>query len=448
MRLLETYEARPGTTIERYVLDNGLVLLLLVDPQAPVFSYQTWFRVGSRHERPGKTGIAHLFEHLMFKETKNTPEGQFDRILEGIGARNNAATWLDWTFYYEDVPAGHLETVMRLEADRMEHMSLTEKQLEAEREVVINERRQRVDNDPGGKLSEVLWDAAFEVHPYGHPTIGWMPDIEGLSLADCLAFYRTYYSPNNAVLVIAGDVDREACLGLVERYYGHLERQAIPTPEDVVEPEQHGVRRKEIELSLTADRLLIGYKAPSLLHPDFPVLELLDEALAEGDSARLQRALVTEGEIATGFSAFVPPFRERGLFEITVELREGRTAEEAEAVVLAELERIMHEGLTDAELEKARNKLETRFVRGLQTAQQRANALGFWEVSGGDFKRLFQQSDRYAAVGREDIVRVAREVLRPDGRTVVIGRPLPDAEVDGEGDDDGTSEDESAGALA
>jgi zinc protease len=199
---------------------------------------------------------------------------------------------------------------------------------------------------------------------------------------------------------------------------------------------------------LTADRLLIGYKAPSLLHPDFPVLELLDEALAEGDSARLQRALVTEGEIATGFSAFVPPFRERGLFEITVELREGRTAEEAEAVVLAELERIMHEGLTDAELEKARNKLETRFVRGLQTAQQRANALGFWEVSGGDFKRLFQQSDRYAAVGREDIVRVAREVLRPDGRTVVIGRPLPDAEVDGEGDDDGTSEDESAGALA
>jgi predicted Zn-dependent peptidase len=274
-----------------------------------------------------------------------------------------------------------------------------------------------------------------------------MPDIEGLSLDDCLAFYRTYYSPNNAVLVIAGDVDRAACLSLVERYYGHLERQAIPSPDAVVEPVQHAVRRTEVQLSLTADRLLLGYKAPSLLHPEFPALELLNEALSEGDSARLQRALVTEGEIATGFSAFVPPFREQGLFEITVELREGRTAEEAEAVVLAELERVMHEGLTEAELAKARNKLETRFVRGLQTAQQRANAIGFWEVSGGDFKRLFQQSDRYAAVTLEDIVRVAREVLRPDGRTVVIGRPLPEGAeaVDGP---DGDESDAGADATA
>lgn len=442
MRHLETFQARPGTTIERHELDNGLVLILLIDPQAPVFSYQTWFRVGSRHERTGKTGIAHLFEHLMFKETKNTPEGQFDRILESIGARNNAATWLDWTFYYEDVPAGHLEQVVRLEADRMENMSLTSKQLEAEREVVINERKQRVDNDPGGKLSEVLWDAAFTQHPYGHPTIGWMPDIEALSLEDCLAFYRTYYSPNNAVLVIAGDVDREACLALVRQYYGHLDRQPIPAADLTPEPPQHEVRRVEEKLPLTADRLLLGYKAPSMLHPDFPALEILNEALAEGDSARLQRALVTEGELATGFSAFVPPFRETGLFEITVELREGHTAEEAEAVVLAELEKLMHEGVSEAELEKARNKLETRFYRGLQTAQQRANALGFWEVTGGDYKKLFQQSERYAAVTREDVVRVARDVLRPDNRTVAIGRPLP------EGEDEGDLPDDDAGAEA
>ena len=440
MRHLETFTPRPGTTIERHVLDNGLVLLLLVDPQAPVFSYQTWFRVGSRHERTGKTGIAHLFEHLMFKETKNTPEGQFDRLLEGMGGRNNAATWLDWTFYYEDVPAGHLEAVARLEADRMENMILNEKQLEAEREVVINERRERVDNDPGGKLSELLWELAFTVHPYGHPTIGWMADIEKLSLDDCLAFYRTYYAPNNAVIVVAGDVDRDGCLEIIQRLYGHLESQPLPSVDAVTEPQQRASRRLEVALPLTADRLMLGYKAPSMLSHDFPALEILNEALSEGDSARLQRSLVTDGELATGFSAFVPPFRDVGLYEIGVELRAGVTAEQAEAVVLAEFERVMHEGLTPAELNKARNRLETRFLRGLQSAQQRANALGFWEVTGGDFKRLFHQSDRYAAVTLEDVVRVARDVLRPDNRTVVIGRPAPDdgeaAEVEKEPEDD------------
>lgn len=428
--LVDTFEARPGNVIERHELPNGLTLLLLVDPQAPVFSYQTWFRVGSRHERAGKTGIAHLFEHLMFKETKNTPEGQFDRILEGMGARNNAATWLDWTYYYEDVPAGNLEQVVRLESDRMENMILNEKQLEAEREVVINERKQRVDNDPSGKLSELLWHAAFRQHGYGHPTIGWMTDIENLSLQDCLAFYRTYYSPNNAVLVIVGDVDRTECLRLVSKYYGHLEHQDIPAVDPTPEPAQHDVRRQETTLPLSADRLIVGYKAPSMMHPDFPALEILNEALSEGDSARLQRALVTDGEVASGFSAFVPPFREAGLYEIGVELREEHRAEDAEAVLLAEFEKVMHEGLSEAELQKARNKLETRFVRGLQTAQQRAQAIGFWEVTAGDYRKLYHQSERYAAVTREDVVRIAREVLRPDNRTVVIGRPLPEDEAE------------------
>ncbi len=423
MNAFETFEIRPGMPIERHELGNGLVLILLIDPQAPVFSYQTWFRVGSRHERAQKTGIAHLFEHLMFKETKNTPEGQFDRILEGIGGRNNAATWLDWTYYYEDVPAGHLETVVRLEADRMENMLLSERQLEAEREVVINERRQRVDNDPGGKLSELLWNEAFKVHTYGHPTIGWMEDIERLSLEDCLAFYRTYYSPNNAVIVLVGDVDREHALATIQKAYGHLERQQVPSPDETPEPRQDEPRRLEVELELSADRVLVGYKAPSMLHPDFPALELLNEALAEGDSARLQRALVTEGEVAVGFSAFVPPFRDVGLYEIGADVRETHTAEDAEAIILEQIATLVRDGITETELEKARNKLETRFVRGLQTAQQRAQALGFWEVTGGDFRKLYQQSERYAAVTCVDVQRVAREILRPESRTVVIGRP-------------------------
>lgn len=424
IRLVDEYRYNEALSVSKYELHNGLVLLFLPDAQAPVFSYQTWFRVGSRHEKPGRTGIAHLFEHLMFKETKNTPEGVFDRTLEAMGARVNAATWLDWTYYYEDVPSANLETVIRLEADRMQNMILSTDQLEAEREVVVNERRQRVDNDPSGKLDEMMWDAAFDVHPYKHPTIGWMADIEAISLDDCLAFYRTYYPPNNAVLVVVGDVDRRALLEQVVRAYGSMERQAIPPEATVVEPRQTAARRVEHRLPLGADRLLMGYKAPAVTDDAVAALEVLTEALAEGDSARLQRALVTDGEIAAGFGAFVPMFRHPGLYEISVDLRPGRTAEEAEAVILAEVAKIAEAGITEAELQKARNKLETRFFRGLQTAQQKAQGLGYWEATAGDYRRLFTAGDRYAAVSLEDVRAVAAEVLRPENRTVVIGRPL------------------------
>lgn len=424
VRLAEEYRYNEALAVEKYVLPNGLVVLFLPDRKAPVFSYQTWFRVGSRHEREGKTGIAHLFEHLMFKETKNTPEGVFDRTLEGLGARVNAATWLDWTFYYEDVPAGHLETVVRLEADRMENMILNERQLEAEREVVINERRQRVDNDPSGKLSEVLWATAFEKHPYRNPTIGWMRDIENLTLEDCLRFYETYYAPNNAVVVVVGDVDREALLRLVTRHYGHMEPQEIPAPPAVVEPRQEQAKREELRLAISTERLLVGYKAPAVTDSRSAALEVLNEVLFEGDSARLTRALVTEGELASHVSAFVPPFRDPGLYEITVDLRPGKTAEQAEAVVLEEMSRVIAEGITEAELQKARNKLETRFYRQLETAQQKAHGLGFWEVTADDYRLLFTIADRYRRVALDDVKAVAREVLRPDNRTVVVARPL------------------------
>ena len=410
--------------IEKYVLPNGLVVLYVRDHQAPIFSFQTWFRVGSRHEHSGKTGLAHLFEHLMFKETSNTPEGEFDRILEGYGARVNAGTWLDWTYYYEDVPAAHFDEVVALEADRMQNVVLDTDQLEAEREVVINERRERVDNDPIGKLSEVLWDTAFDVHPYGHPTIGWMSDIEGLSVDDCLGFYRTYYSPNNAVICVVGDVEPNRLLGAIDKHYGHMESQTIPAPDRVTEPRQEAPRRAERSLALSAQRLLIGYRAPGINEESHPALEVLNEILAEGDSCRLQRALVTDGELAAGFGAFVPPFRDPGLYEISVDMRPEHAAEEAEEVVLAEIAHFIEKGVRDLELRKAKSRLETDFYRGLQTAQQKAQGLGFWEVVGGDFRRLFTIGERYRAVSADQVVEIAREVLRPENRTVVVGRPL------------------------
>ncbi len=423
VRLVDTFRYNEAIEVERYELPNGLTVLYLHGPQAPVFSYQTWFRVGSRHEVRGKTGIAHLFEHLMFKGTRTREEGVFDREIEGFGGRNNAATWLDWTYYYEDVPAAHYEAIVELEADRFVWLALDPEPFEAERKVVMNERLERVENDPGGKLSELLWDAAFTAHSYGRPTIGWMEDIEGLSLDDCLAFYRTYYSPNNAVVVVSGDVERERAIGTIVARYGAFERQEIPPPAAVVEPRQTEPRVLEHRLPISGERLLLGYHAPAVTDPLHPALEVLNEALAEGDSARLQRALVTDGELASGFYSFVPTFAEPGLLEISVDLRPGKTAEEAEAVILAELAKVSAEGLTEAELQKAKNKLETRFYRQLQTTQQRAQGLGFWEVTGGDFRRLFTLAEHYRDVTAEEVRAVAAEVLRPENRTAVYARP-------------------------
>ena len=192
----------PRLALERHRLDNGLVVLLLPDPSAPVVSVQTWYRVGSRHERPGRTGIAHLFEHLMFNQTEHLAAGEFDRQMELAGGETNAATWVDWTCYRDSLPAGGLELALRLEADRMRHLTLTDAQVDSEREVVANERRYRVDDDVEGFLAEELWRRAFTTHPYHWPTIGWMADIAAITTEDARAFYRAYYAPGNATLVL------------------------------------------------------------------------------------------------------------------------------------------------------------------------------------------------------------------------------------------------------
>ena len=293
--------------IERYRLtDNGLTVLIWEDHRAPVISFQTWFGVGSRHERRGRTGMAHLFEHLMFKATSNTPEGEFDRILESRGAQTNAATWVDWTYYKEKLPAGNLDLVCRLEADRMEHMILNEGQLESEREVVINERLLRVDNDPDGKLYERLYHLAYGDHPYGWPTIGWMEDIKAISLEDCLEFYRRYYAPNNATVTIVGDVTTSEVLETIARYYGHMPAQDVPAEGAWVEPVQTAARREELELPITAERGLFAWHAVSASDPDHAALEVLDELLTGGASSRLYKTLVTDMELCSGAGGWVP----------------------------------------------------------------------------------------------------------------------------------------------
>jgi zinc protease len=264
MRIISEHPFGAGGLRARlYQLENGLRVLLLRDPAAPVFAYQTWFRVGSSHEREGKTGIAHLFEHLMFNQTESLPPGEFDRQFELQGGNTNAATWVDWTYYQDDLPASELELAVRLEAERMQRLVVQEHQVETERGVVISERRLRVEDDVDGFMAEELFRLAFTSHPYHWPTIGWMRDIENITLGDAVAFYRTYYAPNNATVVVVGDVNEDRALRLIAAHYGQIPAQPIPPRPAVVEPAQTGERRASYRKPVLTDKLLLGYKAPA-----------------------------------------------------------------------------------------------------------------------------------------------------------------------------------------
>ncbi|MGM0575039.1 MAG: M16 family metallopeptidase [Myxococcota bacterium] len=425
-------QRRGPALIEKFRLGNGLRVIVWEDHRAPVFSFHTWFGVGSRHERIGRTGMAHLFEHLLFKATKNLPEGEFDRIMERHGAQTNAATWVDWTYYRAKLPAGNLELVCRLEADRMENMILDDHQLESEREVVVNERLLRVDNDPDGRLFEELYALAFRKHPYRWPTIGWMEDIRAITLDDCLDFYRRFYAPNNATIVIVGDVDTGEALETIQRFYGHLEAQDIPREALPEEPPQTEERRKSLDLSITAEKGLFAWHAPSTDDPDQAALEILDEILTGGESSRLYKSLVTDLELASQLGGWAASWHDPGLYEIGIDMRPGAALADAERVLDETLDELMDSRVSERELAKARNGLEAIFLRGLAGTGNRARSLGDAETTAGDFRWLFRHVEALREVTADDVLRVARRVLPRSNRTVLIGRP---AAAEGEGGD-------------
>lgn len=408
--------------IARFVVGNGLKVLLLRDTSAPVTSYHTWFGVGSRHEQPGKTGLAHLFEHLMFNETKSLPAGEFDRTLEAAGGEVNAATWVDWTFYYENVPSSELPLVIRLEAERMQNLVLREPQVTSEKEVVANERRYRVDDDVEGAINELLYQTAFTVHPYHWPTIGWMEDIEGFTTSDCERFYATYYAPNNAIIVVVGDFDDEQVLSLICEHYAAIAAEKMPVHEFTPEPEQDSERRLEIEKPTPTEKLSLGYRGPALGEPEYAALTVLNEILFGGRSSRLYRALISQGELASEARASLAPSRDPGLYEIWVSLREGRRAEEALAVIESALSRLRQGGVSESELEKAKNRLELGFLHGMETASGKAEQIGFYETVLGDAGRIFEQLDAYRRVTTDAVVAVAATLLRPERRTTIFVR--------------------------
>ena len=438
--------------VERYRFPNGLEVITWEDHTAPVVSYQTWFRVGARHDPPGRSGIAHLFEHLMFKATKTRGEGDYDRLMEARGAQTNAATWVDWTYYKAKLPKWELAFAIELEADRMENLALSTDMLEREREVVKNERLMRVDNDPDGLLSEKLYRECFKVHPYGVPTIGWMEDIERISLDDCNLFYRTHYSPNNATLIVVGDFDTQELLMLVDRHYGHLTSQPLPEETVVVEPVSTEPQRLEMALPLSTARLVKAWRAVPSGNRKHAALDVACELLVGGDSSRLHRRLVEELELCSDASGWVSSWAQPGILEISLTLRPGVEVEVAELALEAELAAFLAGPIPERELEKARNGLEADFLRGLADVSSRARQLGHHRATVGDFRDFWFESERLTSVTAEDVLAAATEVLSPERCVTAIARPdgttPADTDSDDDGDDDGVEDDDvEHGAL-
>ena len=418
--------------VQRWTLGNGLRVLTLVDKTAPVISYQTWFRVGSRHETKGKTGLAHFFEHLMFNETENLPKGEFDRRLETAGGETNAATWVDWTYYHENVPASELGLAISLEAERMAHLVLREPQVASEREVVANERRYRVDDDVEGATNERLYATAFTRHPYHWPTIGWMQDIERYTPEDCVAFYRTFYAPNNATVVIAGDLDPASALAAVSEHYGKIDAAALPSERKVREPEQTRERRLKMEWPTPTEKLQLGYRGPAFGEYRHTVLTVANELLFGGRSSRLYRALVSEGEIAAEARGSISPFQHPGLYEIWVSTRPGRTAKEALRVLESELARLGRERVSDEELDKAKNRLELGFLEALETAHGKADQIGFYDTVLGDPSLVFSRLAELRRVTADEIRDAVRTTFRRQARTTIVVEPSGETAEEGE----------------
>lgn len=409
--------------VVEHALPNGLRVRIYPDRDLPAVSYYTFFGVGSRNERPGLTGLSHLFEHLMFNGSERFGPKEFDRILEGCGGSSNAYTSNDVTAYHDDFASESLSTVVDLESDRMRALRITEEILEQERSVVMEERRMRTDNSTFGLLEEQLESLVYQAHPYRWPVIGWMADIARIRRQDCLDFFRTYYAPGNAALYLAGDVDPAEAIRLVEAAYGSIPAGPPVPPVASEEPDQRGERRALVRHPAQAPAMLAGFRAPPARHADVAALDILQACLAMGEASRLRRRLVQEMELAVsvgiGWAWRIDP----GVFMFSMELAPRARPARAEAALWEEVDRVARRGVTAAELGRARNLLRTSVLLEMSTRNGIAHALGQAEMLLGDWREAGRSLERYEAVGADDVRRVARTYLAPARRNVVWLEP-------------------------
>jgi zinc protease len=406
--------------LKEHRFKNGLRLIMNEDHSSPIISFQVWYNVGSINERPGITGISHLFEHMMFKGSKNVEPEEHGRIIQQKGGTDNAFTTKDVTAYFENLPSSQLELAVRLEADRMAYLRLTADTLASERQVVKEERRMRVDNSLFGKLSEALYSTAFTGHPYRWPVIGWMSDIDMISLEDCKAFYRSHYAPNNATIILLGDIDFQEAISIVEKYFGNIPPAELTDEVIPMEDIQKQEREKDLFVDASFPWLAVAYHIPDAAHDDIPVLELIGNILTGGRSSRLYRKVIYEDQSALSIFTSVDNNKDPGLFVITVNsIKQGHTPEEVTSVANDSLERLKTEMVTERELEKAINQMETNLIFGLQTNFVRGMRIGFSLARTGDPLGFVKKLESYRHVTAEDIQKVAMKYFTPENRTII-----------------------------
>lgn len=412
-------------TIVEETLDNGLRVYMIEDRSAPLVSYQVWFEVGSvdEHEAEsgathGITGLSHFFEHMMFRGTEKHPDF-FDAIYS-MGGKLNAFTWMDETVYWENIPSQHLKTVIDMEADRLEHMTIDFLNLEPEREVVKSERLLSVVNKPSGLARQILQSRVFEVFPYHWTTIGWLRDLNAVTIAEAEAYYRKHYVPDNAYIIVVGDHDPTQTLAWIKAAYGHLPKGNPPEEAYGEEPPQTAERRDRLMTSVDSKTVLWGYRAPALRDDDYMVLELVDQVLTGTKTSRLQKKLVHAEAPKLGYlSSSLLPLRHPYMYLWQMSYLPGVTSAEIEAAVEEELERIVAEGLSEDELRRAVAAFRGFLVRQNLSNQKKAELMGFSLRTTDDPHFLMDRLDRYGSVTQEDIKRVVKTILDAKQRTVV-----------------------------
>jgi zinc protease len=400
-------------------LDNGLKVILVEDHSVPVISYQTFFRVGARNERAGITGISHFMEHMMFNGADKYGPKEFDAVLEANGGYSNAFTSDDMTAYYEDISSDGLELCVDLDSDRIQSLTLDPKFIESEMGVVMEERMLRIDNSVRGQMWEDLDALAFKAHPYKWPVIGWMSDLEAIDRDDCVEYFKTYYAPNNAILIVAGDFDTKKAMKLIHKYYDGFPAQTPPAAVRTVEPEQLGERRGEVHKKAELPAVFIAYHTPDIKSEDIYTLDVLQQVLTGGESSRLYRKLVREAQAAMSVTASFPWRIDPYLFEFNVKMKPGHETLEAEEAIYAELADIIENGVLEEELARAKNVLEADFVRSMQTVNGRASKIGRYEILFGDYTEIMNVPGRYRAVTDEQIREAAGKYFAKNNRTVV-----------------------------
>jgi len=404
-------------------LANGLQVVFLEDHSTPIVHLALWYHVGSKNEKPGRTGFAHLFEHMMFKGSRNVRSDQHPSWITSVGGQANAFTDEDSTVYWETVPAQYLPLILWLEADRMASLEVTEEKFLTEREVVQEERRMRFENQPFGRLPEIIFDKAFKVHPYKHQTIGSMADLQAASIADVKEFHSTYYVPNNAILTLVGDFDTKQARALVEQYLGRVPA-GKPVPRDIPkEPPHKEEERHVVTESWPLPAVVVSYHITHDGHPDAYPLHVLAKILSDGDSSRIYRALVYDKQIAVAAFGEAKLIEHPNLFYAVAIVAPGRKPDDVQKELLAQLDKIKTEGVTADEVNRAKRQFARDYILGRESVQQKALHLAHAVVIHNDIKTADGEFDLFQNVTVADVQRVAKTYFTPQSRMLLTILP-------------------------